>query len=364
MSLLEIQEISKSFGGLQALRTVSVAVEPHEIVGIMGANGAGKTTLFGLIAGHQRPSGGDILFEGRRLNRLRPDQICRLGIARTFQIVRPFRGLTVLDNVATAALFGSVTASTQAAAGARAREVLADVGLADRADDAAGALTLSGQKRLEVAKAVATGPKLLMLDEVMAGLTPSEVGAMLETIRALKAKHGLTLLVIEHMMRALMDLSDRIVVLHHGELIAEGQPKYIADHPRVLEAYVGKDAMTGGSLDIQGLVSGYGKVRTVHGIDVNVLAGRVTALVGSNGAGKSTTMRAVVGLLPVEAGAIHFDGEPVHGLTSDQPGESRSGDGTGRAFDLFTHDGRGKSEDRRLRPPRTGSGSEKPEFCL
>lgn len=240
MSLLEIQEISKSFGGLQALRTVSVAVEPHEIVGIMGANGAGKTTLFGLIAGHQRPSGGDILFEGRRLNRLRPDQICRLGIARTFQIVRPFRGLTVLDNVATAALFGSVTASTQAAAGARAREVLADVGLADRADDAAGALTLSGQKRLEVAKAVATGPKLLMLDEVMAGLTPSEVGAMLETIRALKAKHGLTLLVIEHMMRALMDLSDRIVVLHHGELIAEGQPKYIADHPRVLEAYVGK----------------------------------------------------------------------------------------------------------------------------
>lgn len=240
MSLLEIQEISKSFGGLQALRTVSVAVEPHEIVGIMGANGAGKTTLFGLIAGHQRPSGGDILFEGRRLNRLRPDQICRLGIARTFQIVRPFRGLTVLDNVATAALFGSVTASTQAAAGARAREVLADVGLADRADDAAGALTLSGQKRLEVAKAVATGPKLLMLDEVMAGLTPSEVGAMLETIRALKAKHGLTLLVIEHMMRALMDLSDRIVVLHHGELIAEGQPKHIADHPRVLEAYVGK----------------------------------------------------------------------------------------------------------------------------
>lgn len=242
MSLLNIEGISKSFGGLQALREITFAVGSGEIVGVMGANGAGKTTLFGLIAGHLRPSSGDIMFEGRRLNRLRPDQVCRLGVARTFQIVRPFRGLSVIDNVATAVLFGSAALRSQAAASGVAREILADVGLDGRADDSAGALTLSDQKRLEVAKAVATDPKLLMLDEVMAGLTPTEVRAMLETIRALKAKHGLTILIIEHMMRALMDLSHRIVVLHHGELIAEGAPREIAENPRVLEAYVGQTA--------------------------------------------------------------------------------------------------------------------------
>ncbi len=240
MNLLDISGVSKSFGGLQALREITFSVGAGEIMGVMGANGAGKTTLFSLIAGHLRPSGGDILFDGRRLNRLRPDQVCRLGVARTFQIVKPLRGLSVLDNVATAALFGSPATLSQAEAVGIAREVLADVGLDGRANAAAGELTLSGQKRLEVAKAVATGPKLLMLDEVMAGLTPTEVGAMLETIRGLRAKHELTILIIEHMMRALMDLSDRIVVLHHGELIAKGTPTEIAENPRVLEAYVGQ----------------------------------------------------------------------------------------------------------------------------
>ncbi len=240
MNLLDISGVSKSFGGLQALREITFSVGAGEIMGVMGANGAGKTTLFSLIAGHLRPSGGDILFDGRRLNRLRPDQVCRLGVARTFQIVKPLRGLSVLDNVATAALFGSPATLSQAEAVGIGREVLADVGLDGRANAAAGELTLSGQKRLEVAKAVATGPKLLMLDEVMAGLTPTEVSAMLETIRGLRAKHELTILIIEHMMRALMDLSDRIVVLHHGELIAKGTPAEIVENPRVLEAYVGQ----------------------------------------------------------------------------------------------------------------------------
>ncbi len=240
MNLLDISGVSKSFGGLQALREITFSVGAGEIMGVMGANGAGKTTLFSLIAGQLRPSGGDILFDGRRLNRLRPDQVCRLGVARTFQIVKPLRGLSVLDNVATAALFGSPATLSQAEAVGIGREVLADVGLDGRANAAAGELTLSGQKRLEVAKAVATGPKLLMLDEVMAGLTPTEVSAMLETIRGLRAKHELTILIIEHMMRALMDLSDRIVVLHHGELIAKGTPAEIVENPRVLEAYVGQ----------------------------------------------------------------------------------------------------------------------------
>ncbi len=242
MSLLEVRGVGKYFGGVRALSDVSFSVEAGEIVGIMGANGAGKTTLFSVIAGHERPSAGEVVFEGRALRGLRPYQICRLGVARTFQIVRPFGGLTVEDNVATAAMFGAVQAPTPRAAAERARAVLALVGLADRADDLAETLTLSGQKRLELARAVATGGKLLMLDEVMAGLTPTEVAAMLDTVRRLHTEYGLTILIIEHVMRALMQLAQRIVVLHHGELIATGTPAAIADDARVHACYFGAAA--------------------------------------------------------------------------------------------------------------------------
>jgi len=173
MTLLSLRNVSKQFGGLRALSDISFDVAAGEIVGIMGANGAGKTTLFSLIAGNERPSGGAIKFEGRPLAGLPPHRICRLGIARTFQIVRPFGGLTVEENVATAAMFGAARAPSPAAAAARAREVLSLAGLAERAGDLAETLTLSGQKRLELARAVATGGRLLMLDEVMAGLTPA-----------------------------------------------------------------------------------------------------------------------------------------------------------------------------------------------
>jgi branched-chain amino acid transport system ATP-binding protein len=239
MTLLAVRKVSKFFGGIRALSGVSFAVDAGEIVGIMGANGAGKTTLFSLIAGNERPSEGEIVFDERKLAGRQPHEICRLGVARTFQIVRPFGGLTVEANVATAAMFGASRAPSPAAAAERASAVLELVGLGGRGRDLAETLTLSGQKRLELARAVATGGRLLLLDEVMAGLTPAEVAAMLEIVRRLHGEYGLTILIIEHVMRALMQLAGRIVVLHHGELIAEGTPAAIGADPRVHECYFG-----------------------------------------------------------------------------------------------------------------------------
>jgi branched-chain amino acid transport system ATP-binding protein len=239
MALLEVRNVTKSYGGVRALHGVSLSLEAGGILGLMGANGAGKTTLFGLIAGHLAPTEGEILFDGRSLVGLRPDQICQRGIARTFQIVRPFAGLSVRQNVATAALFGSKPASTPAEAAARADAILAALGLGARAESLAGELTLSGQKKLEIARALASGCRLLLLDEVLAGCTPAEVAEMIEVIQRIHREHALTIVIIEHVMRALMRLADRIVVLHHGELIAEGAPAAIAVDPRVLQAYLG-----------------------------------------------------------------------------------------------------------------------------
>ncbi len=239
MSLLVIRELAISFGGVRALHGVSFEVAADEIVGIMGANGAGKTTLFALIAGHSRPSGGEIRFDGLRLNGLRPDRVCRAGVARTFQIVRPLRGLSAAENVATAARFGAEPAADKAAAETRAAAILDELGLADQATTPAGELTLAAQKKLEVARALATCPRLLLLDEVMAGLTPSEVQAMLAIIRNIRERYALTVLVIEHVMRALMNLSERVIVLHHGEKIAEGKPDEVVGDETVQAAYLG-----------------------------------------------------------------------------------------------------------------------------
>ena len=237
--LLSVRRLGKRFGGLTALDGVSFDVEAGQIIGLMGANGAGKTTLFSLIAGNARPTSGDILYDGESIIGLRADQVCRRGVGRTFQIVKPFPALSVLENVRTAALFGKSRARSAAEADALARPVLEELDLAAHADAIAATLTLSGQKRLEIARAVATGARLVLLDEVMAGLTPTEVAAMLATLRRLQAARGLTLVVIEHVMRALMDLCSRIVVLHHGQLIAEGTPAHIGEHPQVLAAYFG-----------------------------------------------------------------------------------------------------------------------------
>jgi branched-chain amino acid transport system ATP-binding protein len=241
MSLLELRAVGKRFGGLKALDDVSFSVESGEMVGLMGANGAGKTTLFSLIAGNEKPGAGEIRLDGRSLAGRRADQVAGLGVARTFQIVRPFRGLSVRENARIGALFGSADRRPEAAE-TFAEAILADVGLADRADALAGSLTLAGQKRLEIARALAQRPRLLLLDEVMAGLTPPEIADAMAMIRRIKEKYGLTILVIEHVMSALMDLCQRIVVLHHGMKIAEGAPQEIARDPRVLDAYLGVDA--------------------------------------------------------------------------------------------------------------------------
>ena len=245
MALLEVTDVRKRFGGLQAVSGVSLEVGPGEIVGLIGPNGAGKTTLFHLISGFLAPDEGDVRFDGASTRGLRPHDVCRRGLARTFQIVKPFQGLTVLENVRVGALartrpFGDATR--------KAREVLALVGLADRADRPARGLTLADRKRLELARALATEPRLLLLDEVMAGLTPTETEWIIELCRAINAR-GIAILLIEHVMRAVMALSARIVVLNQGQVIASGAPGVIARDARVVEAYLGEaygDATEGG----------------------------------------------------------------------------------------------------------------------
>ncbi|GAC1414191.1 MAG: ABC transporter ATP-binding protein [Candidatus Velthaea sp.] len=235
-NLLEVRNLGISFGGLQALNDVSFSVAEGEIVSIIGPNGAGKTTLFNLMSGLLKPSSGDVLFRGRSLLGQSPNQIAQAGIGRTFQIVRPFVRLSVLDNVAVGALMheGNITRARIAAA-----EILEAVGLGRYADTPAGSLTLTQRKRLEVARALATKPKLLLLDEVMAGLNPTEVDAMCEFLLSLQAMGVAAVGAIEHLMRVVMNVSVRIVVLDFGRKIAEGTPEEIARNPEVIEAYFG-----------------------------------------------------------------------------------------------------------------------------
>jgi len=238
MRLLSVEAIRKSFSGVVALNDVSFSVGENEIVGIMGANGAGKTTLFSIIAGNLRPNAGSVTFDTQRIDGLRPDRISRRGIARTFQIVRPFGNMTVLENVALGAFYGRQRERSASVAEAKAKEILERLGLADRANLLARHLTLAGRKRLEIARSLATEPRLLLLDEVLAGLTPTEVAAAVEVIRDFHKSHGVTILMIEHVTRALMHLCHRIVVLHHGQKIAEGTPGEVARDPKTLSAYL------------------------------------------------------------------------------------------------------------------------------
>jgi branched-chain amino acid transport system ATP-binding protein len=238
--LLELAHVSKSFSGLRAVEDVSFAVPEGHIVGLIGPNGAGKTTCFNVVAGVYRPDAGEVRFAGKRIDGWRPDQICRAGVGRTFQLVKPFVGLSVMENVIVGAL--NACASVREAK-EKSTQVIEQLGLAAKRDQMASSLTLPERKRLEVARALATGPRILLLDEVMAGLRPTEMDHMVALFRELNAKLGLTILLIEHVMRAVMALSSHIIVLHHGEVIASGTPAEVTRDPAVLECYLGEEAV-------------------------------------------------------------------------------------------------------------------------
>jgi branched-chain amino acid transport system ATP-binding protein len=238
--MLELSDVSKHFRGLKAVSSASLRVGQGEIVALIGPNGAGKTTLFNLVAGVYPPSSGRIVFEGRDITGLRPDRVCNAGIGRTFQIVKPFADMTVTENAMVGGFRG--TRDTDLAR-SRADAALRSLGMWNLRDRIAAGLTLPDRKRLEVARALATQPKLLLLDEVMAGLRPTETDEMVRIFRELNGTHGVTILLIEHVMRAVMALAGRVYVLHHGEVIAQGTPREVTRDPRVLESYLGADVV-------------------------------------------------------------------------------------------------------------------------
>jgi len=239
-TLLSVAGVTKRFRGLVAVDRVSLDVKQGEIFAVIGPNGAGKTTLFNMIAGVFAPNEGSITFDGQPIGGLRPDQICQRGVGRTFQIVRPFAGLTVEDNVMVGAL---LRRREPRAAREWVHLILNRLDLFEKRHQPASSLTLPDRKRLEVARAIATDPKLLLLDEVMAGLRPTETDRMVEAFQRLNQNHGVTILLIEHVMRAVMALASRVAVLHHGALIAQGIPADVVRDPAVVKSYLGAEAV-------------------------------------------------------------------------------------------------------------------------
>jgi branched-chain amino acid transport system ATP-binding protein len=245
--ILQVQNVSKSFGGLQALANISFDLPEGQILGLIGPNGAGKTTLFNVINGVYQPNGGRVIFRGAPTPGLKPYRLARLGMARTHQIVRPLNELTVRENAMVGACFGRETLPLADAA-VVADDVLAFVGLFERAEQLAGSLNVAQKKRLELARALAARPHLLLLDEVLAGLNPSEIATMVETIRKIR-EQGVSIIMIEHVMHATMKVCDRLVVLDYGRQIAAGTPVEVAANPQVIEAYLGDPRLAESLMD-------------------------------------------------------------------------------------------------------------------
>jgi branched-chain amino acid transport system ATP-binding protein len=240
MSLLQVDGLSKSFGGLKAVHNVGFEVEQGEILGLIGPNGSGKTTTLNLLTGFLKPDSGTVLFKGKNMVGLSRPNVCRNGVARTFQIIKPFLEFTALKNVMVGRVYGQEPATNLKVAAEESREILEVVGLSDKADHLAKDLTLMQRKRMELARALAAKPQLLLLDELMAGLNHAEAEDAMQLIRQLKDDRKLTILMVEHIVKAIVGLSDRIVVLNMGEKIAEGRPQEIIHNPEVIEVYLGK----------------------------------------------------------------------------------------------------------------------------